>query len=266
MTGAVSGLRYALIDSNLIASRAARIFIGQMAEHGQIMLGVNDTILEEAHRAIRNRTIRMGQTRGMNSEEINKQIEAAISRLDSWMRYYQDAGLFRLWTHEDHLPQLIADRKMDIFYEQWGIKKTDPEDADVAVTVIMCRLDALISNNRHMISDANWQDVMGELGIAQPPILLRGEAIIDWMTNEPQVWRNPDWIIEFALAVMRPESDIHDALLEWTTNVGGVFPDMSDMVMTRLQNLSEDTLQVIQTELAKKDIYPVTREYLQFKP
>ena len=35
MTGAVSGLRYALIDSNLIASRAARIFIGQMAEHGK---------------------------------------------------------------------------------------------------------------------------------------------------------------------------------------------------------------------------------------
>ena len=56
MTGAVSGLRYALTDSNLVASRAARIFIGQMAEHGQIMLGVNDTILEEAHRAIRIRS------------------------------------------------------------------------------------------------------------------------------------------------------------------------------------------------------------------
>ena len=45
MPSADSGLRHALIDSNLIASRAARIFIGQLAEHGQIMLGVNDTIL-----------------------------------------------------------------------------------------------------------------------------------------------------------------------------------------------------------------------------
>ena len=47
MPSADSGLRHALIDSNLIASnliasRAARIFIGQLAEHGQIMLGVND--------------------------------------------------------------------------------------------------------------------------------------------------------------------------------------------------------------------------------
>ena len=66
MPSADSGLRHALIDSNLIASRAARIFIGQLAEHGQIMLGVNDTILEEARRALRNRTIRRGQTRGMN--------------------------------------------------------------------------------------------------------------------------------------------------------------------------------------------------------
>ena len=41
MPSADSGLRHALIDSNLIASRAARIFIGQLAEHGQIMLGVN---------------------------------------------------------------------------------------------------------------------------------------------------------------------------------------------------------------------------------
>ncbi len=32
MRGADSGLRHALIDSNLLTSRAARIFIGQLAE------------------------------------------------------------------------------------------------------------------------------------------------------------------------------------------------------------------------------------------
>ena len=266
MPSADSGLRHALIDSNLIASRAARIFIGQLAEHGQIMLGVNDTILEEARRALRNRTIRRGQTRGMNKEEISRRMDTAMSNLDNWMRYYQESGLLRLWTYEDHLPQLIAERKMDLFHEQWRIKDTDPEDADVAVTVVMCRLDALITNNRHMIEDADWQDIMRELGIAKPPMLLRGEPIIDWMTNEIGVWRSPDWIIEFALSVMRSESAIHDALVEWSTNITDIFPDMSDMVTARLQNLSEDTIQSIQIEMAQKDTYPITKEYLRFKP
>ena len=193
-------------------------------------------------------------------------MDTAMSNLDNWMRYYQESGLLRLWTYEDHLPQLIAERKMDLFHEQWRIKDTDPEDADVAVTVVMCRLDALITNNRHMIEDADWQDIMRELGIAKPPMLLRGEPIIDWMTNEIGVWRSPDWIIEFALSVMRSESAIHDALVEWSTNITDIFPDMSDMVTARLQNLSEDTIQSIQIEMAQKDTYPITKEYLQFKP
>ena len=266
MPGADSGLRHALIDSNLLTSRAARIFIGQLAEHSQIIMGVNDTILEEAHRAIRNRTIRKWQPKGVNKEEMNIRTEEAIDKLTNWIRYYQDSGLFRFWTHEDHLPQRIAERKMDMFYEQWAIRKTDPDDADVAVTVVMCPIDALITNNLTMIKDKDWVDIMRELDMAEPPVLLRNETIIDKMTNEPEVWRRPDWIIEFALSVMRPESDIHNSLMEWTTDVTGIFPDMSKPITERLQNLSEDTMQAIQTKLASKDIYPITREYLQFKP
>ena len=263
MTGADTGQRHALVDSNVIFSRAARTFIGQLAEHGQIVLGVNDYILYETRKAIQKRVNAKGRNKDWSQKETAKYRSNLMSRFDKWLRYHKKTGMLRIWTEKDYLPQLISERKEYVLFEEWKNRKTDPEDEGVAVTVIMCRLNALITNNYNMISDFDWQETMDEMGIDQPPALLRSESIIDWMTNEPGVWRDPDWIIDFALAVMRAGPNLHNALMDWTTSIRGIFPEMSNLVNERLQNLSEEILREKQTELSGKDLYPVTREYLQ---
>lgn len=250
--------RLALLDSDLLAPRSVRAFIGLIAENGNVVMGATERILQDAENAVRDII-------GLRREEDVQpgRVEAAVRRLNAWVEHYRRDDLWFDWS-KAHWTNELRDADIDlILHEEWTSRRTDPEDEHVAAATIMCELHALCTGNRNMIGRADWLELVEVLDLPHPPQLCRREAIVDFLSGETDAWRHPDWTIDKVIAVMRPSANLRAPIVNWARRIRGAFPTLSQVLVTHMENLSETDLQERYQQVQKANPFPVTRDYVK---
>ena len=250
--------RLALLDSDLLASRSVRALLGLIAENGNVVMGATERILQDAGHAVQDI---VGRRRAEDSER--SRIEAAVRRLNAWIAHYRQVDLWIDWSKANWVPRLKnADIDL-VLHEEWTSRRTDPEDEHVAAATIMCELHALCTGNRNMIGKRDWLDLMKVLDLASPPELCRREDIIDFLSGEPDAWLRPEWTIDKVIAVMRPSTNLRSPIRNWAERIRGTFPQLSQILVTCMESISEPDLQDRYRRVQELNPFPITREYVK---
>ena len=251
------GVRYAIVDPNLLVPYSARVFIGHLAEvGGVVMVGSGITRHEE--------TIGLSSRYSRLTFPVAQlRIAGDTQELDSWRTAYLAAGLWRDVGPEDRAEALVDRRVDDVLRDYWSRYQTDPEDEYLAETAVMCELDALLSANMNMISREDWDAIMSALGLPDPPALCRREAVIDWMLEEDGIADETGRIANIIVGAMRPAKDLKTPLRRWAEAVKGAFPKLSRDMDDYLSGVPESTLQEQHQRHAQRPQHAVTRRYLK---
>ena len=250
--------RLALLDSDLLASRSVRALLGLIAENGNVVMGATGRILQDAENAAKDI---VGRRR---EEDLERgRIEAAVRGLNAWVEHYRRADLWFEWSKADWATHLKSADIDLVLHEEWTSRRTDPEDEHVAAATIMCELHALCTGNRNMIEELDWLDLMKVLDLPNSPDLCRGEDIIDFLSGEPKAWLRPEWTIDKVIAVMRPSPNLRSPIHNWARRIRAAFPDLSQVLGTYMENISEFELQERYRQVQELNPFPITREYVK---
>ena len=255
------GQRRMLLDASLLDSYHARLFVGHLAERCQVVMGGSNIIDDEVAIAAKKQSLRQS-IRGQKNLPQSHYVAKVLADLEVWKSNYRAAGLWRDWSEQDYLQELIEEDMQENILDLWAKYPTDPEDDHLAETAIMCGLESIGSSNMNMITDDDWRNMMVELRLTHPPALRRKERIIDWMTRRPNAGQEVEWILDMALSVMRPTGSFKSPLLTWARAVHAAFPTLSEKFCAHLQSKPEDELQRQHAQLFSDDLYPVTRQFL----
>ena len=190
-----------------------RLFIGALAERHRVIMGGNDWTEMVVRRAIQRRH---DMCLDLSCAVCTRCAWEDLSGYARWQQQYRAAGLWHDWSDEDALPALLDANLDEKVMSEWEALPAKYWGVWQAETVVMCGLDAWLSNRIYVISDADWQALMTTtLKLTQPPALCRREAIVDWLTGEAGAWQDTDRVLDIMLAVTRPADDLRTPLQAW---------------------------------------------------
>lgn len=255
----MSAQRRVVVDANLLASAANRHFVGLLAEAGEIAMCGTTATRAEDFIAIQNM---MG--RRHDFDQLRKQSELAMNKLDAWRAVYRQAGFWVDLPNEKVWPTSPEARELHAMVEaQWRSFRTDPRDEHLAATVAVCGLSGLFTANMAMIEDQDWQRIFDSLGIDPAPALCRRGFLVDWALGLPNTEDEPALISQMMLSAMSPTQDFKAPLTKWIKNISSAFPGHSSSLLEHLAAVPEEELQATYADALNASDVETTREAMR---
>ncbi|WP_446831918.1 hypothetical protein [Candidatus Foliamicus sp.] len=244
-------MRQALVDSSLLARRAARRFIGLLAELHEVVLVSTDEVDEEMPRAIRN-ALRMR----ISNQSFSERTEEALDEYFQWRQAYQEDDL---WLHRQ-TPDPPTDYRVFALARMWEQARTDPDDLHLAQGVIIHDLDALFTANLTMVEPSDWDRIMKSLAPERRPAMCRNDEIIDWIVNHEAACENAELMVRSMLSVLPEGYSAEPRLRGWLTSLKNTFPRMTDAANEYLRPTTGSSLRWLHSESLEAFKAPITRQ------
>lgn len=247
-------MRQALVDSSLLARRAARRFIGLLAELYDVVLISTDEVDEEMPRAMRN----VIRTR-ISSQTLSERTGEALEEFYQWRQTYEKDDL---WLHRQ-TPDPPDDYRFFALARMWEQVRTDPDDLHLAQGVIIHDLDALFTANLTMVTPSDWNRIMMALAPERRPAMCRNDEIIDWIVNQEDVCENAELMVQSILSVLPEGFSAEPRLRGWVTSLKNTFPRMNKAVNEYLRTTTGNSLRWLHSESLEAFKAPITQQTMK---
>ena len=244
-------MRKALVDSSLLARRAARRFIGLLAELYDVVLVSTDEVDEEMPRAIRN-ALRMR----ISSQTLSERTEEVLEEFYRWRQAYEEDDL---WLHRQ-TPDPLSDHRILALARMWEQVRTDPDDLHLAQGVIIHDLDALFTANLTMVRLSDWDRMMTVLAPQRRPEICRNDEIIDWIINQEEACANAELMVQSMLSVLPIGFAAEPRLRGWVLSLKSTFPRMTDAANEYLRTTTGSSLRLLHSESLEAFNAPTTKQ------
>ena len=244
-------MRRALVDSSLLARRAARRFVGLLSEVNYVVLVSTDETDEEMHRAISN----VLRSR-ISNQTLSERTKEALEEFYQWRQAYEEDGL---WRHS-RTPDPLDDYRIFALGRMWEQARTDPDDLHLAQGVIIHDLDALLTANLTMVETSDWNRMMTTLAPERRPALCQNDEIIDWIVNQEEACENAELMVQSMLSVLPEGFAAEPRLRGWISSLENTFPRMAEAANTYLRATTGSSLRWLHSQALEAFKAPITQQ------